>query len=66
MSSLQDINIYLIDSNNQVVASSETEYNNLEIIEYTPTVSGTYTVISQRNSSSLDAATYIGEAWLQY
>ncbi|MBR5422696.1 MAG: S8 family serine peptidase [Clostridia bacterium] len=63
---LQDINIYLIDSNNQVVASSETEYNNLEIIEYTPTVSGTYTVISQRNSSSLDAATYIGEAWLQY
>jgi Subtilase family. len=42
LSDLDDIDFYLVDSNNNIVASSTSSRNNVEIIEYTVQEAGTY------------------------
>ena len=61
----QNIDIFLLDPSGNTVASSQTTTNNLEIIEYTPTVAGTYTIKIQHTGVT-NYATYIGEAWIQH
>jgi len=43
-STRDNINIYLKDSSGNIVASSTSLYNNVEIIEYTPTSAGVYSI----------------------
>ena len=62
---IQNIDVFLKDPNGNIVASSTTKTNTLEIIEYTPEISGTYT-IEQQHIGALASATYFGEAWVQY
>ena len=42
---ISDMDLYIIDPNGQIVAASTTANNNTEMVEFTPTVKGTYTVI---------------------
>ncbi len=55
-----DIRVYPPNSSSPIAAST-TSYNNVEIVDFEPTIAGTYTVVITNYSSS--ATTYYGLAW---
>lgn len=57
-----DLNIYIRDPSGCIVGSSITTKNNVEIVDFVPTVTGTYTIIVNREDFSSETA-YYGIAW---
>lgn len=59
---LTDLDLVVKDPNGNIVAASAMFYNNVEVVEFDPTISGTYTieVIRYTNSTSYE---WIGLAW---
>ena len=62
--SLEDYDL-TVKYGNSTVATSITTYNNVEIVEFTPSVAGTYTIYMTRMGAATEAETYIGVAWYQ-
>lgn len=62
--SLEDYDL-TVKYGNSTVATSITTYNNVEIVEFTPSVAGTYTIYMTRMGGATEAETYIGVAWYQ-
>ncbi len=59
---LADLDLYVYDSNGNPVGTSNTTYNNTEIIHFIPTTSGTYTIkVKQYNQSP--RTVFFGLAW---
>lgn len=59
---LSDLDLRVYPPNSSTpIASSTKLYNNVEIVDFEPTVSGTYTIVITNYSSS--ATTYFGLAW---
>ena len=61
---ISNLNLTIYDSLDNPVASSSTSRNNVEIVEFTPTQSGNYTICVENVSSS--TSTIYGIAWIQY
>lgn len=55
-----DLEVYAPGSTTPLVTST-TLYNNVEIVEFTPAVTGTYQIVIKNNGAS--ATTYFGLAW---
>ncbi|MGM9680077.1 MAG: S8 family serine peptidase [Eubacteriales bacterium] len=63
--SLPDLDLKLYDPNGNLVAYSVTAKNNIEILEYTPTVSGVYTIEVETFTASSGDVCY-SVAWMLY
>lgn len=62
VSDLSNLNIAVYPPNSSTpIAVSNSSYNNVEIVDFEPTVAGTYTVVVTNTSAS--ATTYYGLAW---
>lgn len=59
---LPDLDIMILTSSNNVVAYSETSNNNIEIVDFTPSSTGTYK-IRIVNNSNISGSIYFGIAW---
>ena len=59
---LTDLDLYVKDPNGSVVGSSRTGNNNVEIVEFDPTISGTYTIEVRRFAGTADRDSF-GLAW---
>ena len=57
-----DLNLEVIGPDGTVVGSSVTTKNNVEIVEFDPNVSGTYTIVVRRGDASAETIWY-GLAW---
>lgn len=64
-SSVPNLNIQVKDPNGKVVGSSTTTNNNVEIVDFKPTTTGTYSIVVQRVTGTSDPAetVYYGLAW---
>lgn len=62
---LGNLNIQVKDPNGKTVGSSTTTNNNVEIVDFKPTTTGTYSIVVQRVASTDDPAetVYYGLAW---
>lgn len=59
---ITNLNITVKNPSGSTVASSSTTYNNVEIVDFVPTVTGTYTIEITRNDSYSETV-YYGLAW---
>lgn len=60
--SLADLDLYVYDSNGNIVESALSSTNNVEIVQFTPSVTGQY-MIKVRQYSNSDQKVYFGLAW---
>lgn len=58
-----DLDLHLFDPNGVVVASSASVRNAAEVIDHTPTQTGTYTLRARNFAFQADTSTYAGVAW---
>lgn len=59
---LADLDITIKDPTGNEIVSSTTINNNVEIVDFTPTMTGTYTIVVTRTSTSSETI-YYGLAW---
>lgn len=62
--SLPNLDLFVYDASGNLVGSSITTYNNLEIVDFTAATSGNYTIRINRVSATGEEI-YYGIAWLQ-
>ena len=62
---LSNLDLKIYDPNGTAIALSTTQYSNYEIVEFSPTVSGTYTIKITRSASATAAEEIVGLAFIQ-